>query len=117
MSNINKNANKILKIPPRLEYLIDHPDTIGKKHLIHKLKRILSEWDFIEKNRNCFEQLSNREVEIIILVVNGKSNLEIANSLFLSRRTVEQHRKNINRKLHISGITELNRYAYAFDLI
>ncbi len=117
MHSMNENSNRILEMPPRLEYLIDHLDTQGKQRLIHKFKRILTEWDFIEKNKASFEQLSNREIEIIILVVNGKSNPEIATALFLSRRTIEQHRKNINRKLQISRVTELNKFAYAFDLI
>ncbi|WP_435623181.1 response regulator transcription factor [Flagellimonas sp.] len=104
-------------MPPKLEYLIDNLDTQGKQRLIHKFKRILIEWDFIEKNKASFEQLSNREIEVIILVVNGKSNPEIAKALFLSRRTIEQHRKNINRKLQISRVTELNKFAYAFNLV
>ncbi|MGB0933153.1 MAG: response regulator [Lishizhenia sp.] len=51
--------------------------------------------------------LSQRELEILDLVVNGKTSQEIADLLFISIHTVNTHRKNINRKLNVSGLDEL----------
>jgi DNA-binding CsgD family transcriptional regulator len=55
--------------------------------------------------------LSNREMEVIKLVVNGNSNKQAAESLGLSIRTVESHRAKIMLKLHVHSISELIRIA------
>lgn len=47
--------------------------------------------------------LSTREEEVLALVAQGKSNEEIAATLFLSVRTVERHLSNIYAKLRVSG--------------
>lgn len=55
--------------------------------------------------------LSNREKEILRLIGEGKSSLEISDLLFIGKRTVDTHRKNILRKLNIHGKTDLIRFA------
>jgi DNA-binding CsgD family transcriptional regulator len=47
--------------------------------------------------------LSDRERDVLALVADGRSNQEIAASLYLSVRTVERHLSNIYAKLRISG--------------
>jgi len=63
--------------------------------------------------------LSKREKEILNLVANGKTSHEIADQLFIGKSTVDTHRKNMIRKLGLSGVGELLRYAldkkYDFD--
>ena len=61
--------------------------------------------------------LSPREVEIVRLLGSGKSSKEIANELFISVRTVETHRRTINRKLNINSVAGLVRYAIRHGLI
>ena len=48
-------------------------------------------------------ELSDRERDVLALVAEGRSNQEIAASLYLSVRTVERHLSNIYAKLRISG--------------
>ena len=48
-------------------------------------------------------QLSKREMEVVELVLQGKSNKQIASSLVISVRTVEFHIKNIYAKFHVSS--------------
>ncbi|MFD2573549.1 response regulator [Spirosoma soli] len=55
--------------------------------------------------------LTPREVEIINLIRNSLSNLQIANKLFLSEETVKTHRKNIYYKLGINKLSELIQFA------
>ena len=61
--------------------------------------------------------LSSREREIVQLLAEGKSNKEIASTLFISVRTVETHRATIMRKLELASIVELVRYAVRNKLI
>ena len=83
----------------------------------HKLKRIQQEAEFREANLHKFRQLTHRETEILYLVVNDRNNPQIAEELYISRFTVEQHRKNINRKLGANTYKQLFQYALAFDLV
>jgi DNA-binding NarL/FixJ family response regulator len=55
--------------------------------------------------------LSPREIEIIKLIAEGKSSKEIAEILFLSFRTIQNHRTKIMRKLNLKKNTDLVRYA------
>ncbi|MCW3805115.1 response regulator [Plebeiibacterium marinum] len=52
-------------------------------------------------------QLSNREIEVLQLICKGLSTKEIAESLFLSQKTVEVHRSNILRKSEQKNIAQL----------
>lgn len=53
--------------------------------------------------------LSPREREIGLLVAEGRSSAEIAQALFISRRTVEKHRANLMAKLGVTSATALTR--------
>lgn len=63
------------------------------------------------------EAISEREKEIIVCLVQGMSNKEIANQLFISVNTVITHRRNIVRKLQIHSLAGLTIYAIANNLI
>ena len=63
------------------------------------------------------ETLSPREREIVVCVVKGLSNKEIAEELNLSIYTVITHRKNIARKLHIHSTAGLTIYAIVNKLV
>lgn len=63
------------------------------------------------------ETISDREKEIIICLVQGMSNKEIANHLYISVNTVITHRRNIARKLQIHSVAGLTIYAIANNLI
>jgi PAS domain S-box-containing protein len=60
--------------------------------------------------------LTNREIEIIKLIVKDYSSQEIADKLFISIRTVETHRKNIMVKLHAKSTIGLVHYAIQNNL-
>jgi two-component system response regulator NreC len=55
--------------------------------------------------------LSERELEILRLIVLGHTNTQVAEELFLSVRTVETHRAHIQQKLGLNDRAELVRYA------
>lgn len=61
--------------------------------------------------------LSPREVEVLALVVAGKSNREIADDLVLSRHTVGRHLENIFAKLGVRSRAAATAYAFEHDLL
>ncbi|HLY48450.1 MAG TPA: response regulator transcription factor [Solirubrobacteraceae bacterium] len=61
--------------------------------------------------------LSDREVEVLRMIALGHTNAEIAETLFLSVRTVETHRAHIQQKLRLGSRSELVRYALDHGLI
>ncbi len=69
------------------------------------------------RNAESTESISEREKEIIICLVQGMSNKEIASQLFISVNTVITHRRNISRKLQIHSLAGLTIYAIANGLI
>ena len=62
------------------------------------------------------DRLSNREREILQLVVEGKSSQEIADALFLSIKTVETYRSRLMQKLEIRNLPELVKFAIRHGL-
>lgn len=57
------------------------------------------------------EPLATREREVLKLIAEGKSNREIAELLFISIRTVENHRANIMEKLNLNRTAKIIKYA------
>jgi DNA-binding NarL/FixJ family response regulator len=61
--------------------------------------------------RDFLDQLTPAEVQIIRLVAQYKSSQEIADLLFISEKTVSNHRLNIAKKLNLTGKNALLRFA------
>lgn len=97
-----------------LSFLYPLDDELG---ISAKIKRVISEELFKRSHQKNFDSLTHRELEVLRLLADGVNNPCIAEKLFISRRTVEEHRKNINRKLEIRNLKDILEYAYAFDLI
>jgi len=103
---------------------------IGKQELIAALEKIstggiyfseevLNEMTKASGRKKEAEEmhLTGREIEIIRLIEKEYSNKQIADTLYLSERTVETHRKNIFRKTKTSSVIGLIKYAYELKLI
>jgi len=71
----------------------------------------------ISKGQDAQEALSDREKEVIVSLVQGMSNKEIADHLFISTNTVITHRRNIARKLQIHSPAGLTIYAIVNNLV
>ena len=99
---------------------ITSDNVFSAKHrlsLRKKLAKLRMETSFAKARLEKFESLTNREKQIIALLMLGLNNPQIAERLFISRHTVEQHRKNINRKLEIKSYADLFKFGYAFDML
>lgn len=63
------------------------------------------------------QSLSDREIDVLKLLVTGHSNKEIADKLFISIHTVISHRKNISMKTGIKSVSGLTIYAVVKNLV
>jgi two-component system response regulator NreC len=90
--------------------IFDDLDILSKK--IAGLLNVASEEEVDNQ-----DTLSQREKEIVICVVKGMTNKEIAEKLFLSIHTVITHRRNISKKLQIHSAAGLTIYAIVNKLV
>lgn len=90
----------------------------GEKFFCAKVVDIILEKHVNSKSEYCEpSKLSQRETEVVQLIVQGFTGREIADRLFLSHHTISTHRKNILKKLHINSTSELVLYAIRFGII
>ena len=71
----------------------------------------------IYKKTDKLNTLTTREREVLQLVAEGHSSREIAELLFLSVKTIENHRSNMMKKLNLHNITDLIRFAISKGII
>lgn len=83
------------------------PQVTGKmmKRMTEGTKRILH------------DDLTNRELEILLLMAEGKTNQEIADNLFIALKTVKTHVSNILGKLEVQDRTQAVIYAFKHGLV
>ena len=97
---------------------------VGKKELIQALNCLMAGEKYFSKNlpedfsrwfsNNADDEkitLTRREKEILGLLIKGRTTLQIAQELKLSKFTIDTHRKNIHKKLGIKSNTGLVNYA------
>ncbi|MGE7767560.1 response regulator [Peribacillus sp. NPDC096540] len=83
------------------------PEVKGK--MMEKLRR--------PKITQLHDQLTNREMEILLLMTQGKSNQEIADELYIALKTAKVHVSNILSKLAVQDRTQAVIYAFKHSLV
>jgi two-component system, NarL family, response regulator LiaR len=63
------------------------------------------------------EELTSRELEILLLMTEGKANQEIADELYIALKTVKTHVSNILSKLQVQDRTQAVIYAFKHSLV
>lgn len=109
--------------------------TVVDSHLLHPFNEQINLYDTVDEIRHKLERLGSaeishvgegdeeqqslslREKEIVVCVVKGMTNREIADRLFLSIHTVITHRRNIAQKLQIHSASGLTVYAIVNKLV
>ncbi len=81
------------------------------------LENLVNSLKTIKKDKETHTELSERELEILVLICQGYSNQEIADQLFISKRTVDKHRANILEKSESKNTAQLVVYAIKNKLV
>ncbi|PSL33802.1 response regulator [Dyadobacter jiangsuensis] len=90
----------------------------GEDFLDDKIKNILLQETLTGQRRSIYEiPLTKREKELVTLIAEGHSSQEIADKLYISLRTVETHRLNINQKMGVKNTAGLLKEAIKRGLI
>lgn len=103
ISNGKTYLSEGLKMTPSLNKIKTKEDN-------NRNSKFLDEFQLIET-------LTKREMEILRLIADAKSNVEIGKKLFISDQTVGVHRKNIMRKLSVNSTASLIKFAYENGLV
>lgn len=103
----NTELNELLKAVSAIElgYLYFPKDTL--------LQGLASSENLV----SCENPLTDREIAVVKYLAQGWSNIEIAEKLFLSNKTVSSHKIRIMRKLQLKSTIELADYAKRINLI
>jgi len=73
--------------------------------------------DYLNREETPEDPLTPRELEIVKLIAEGHTSEEIAEMLFISKKTVDRHRANVLGKLGMRNRVELTRYAIRRGLV
>lgn len=93
------------------------PVGVGANQLVELIDKLAQSQQEESTTLADSQALTPREREIVVCVVKGMTNKEIANELFLSTHTVITHRRNISKKLQIHSPSGLTIYAIMNKLV
>jgi FixJ family two-component response regulator len=91
---------------------LDKP--VPEDRLLTAVRSQLARVDFSTRRRP--RALTQMEVQILQMILAGRTSYEIADELHRSKRTVDVHRKNIMRKLQATGLVDLIKRALGLGL-
>ncbi|MEP7237882.1 MAG: response regulator transcription factor [Ferruginibacter sp.] len=89
----------------------------GDRYISRKLQRQMADEVITKKVNNPFDRLSDREFEIMILLLQGKSLTEIGTELSIQVSTVGTHKTRLFDKLNVAKLMELSKVATAYGII
>lgn len=90
---------------------------IGQIHIAPEIAQQLALKSLNNKAENPFDQLSDREMQIMLMITKGIKVPEISDTLCLSPKTVNSYRYRLFEKLSIDGDVELTHMALRYGLI
>jgi two-component system, NarL family, invasion response regulator UvrY len=89
----------------------------GERYLSPEIAQQLAFRHFADKATNPFESLSERELQILLMITSGAKILDIADKLCLSPKTVNSHRYKLYEKLGVATDVELTHLAIRHGLL
>jgi DNA-binding NarL/FixJ family response regulator len=103
------NADELLRAIKRV--------FLGKRYLSGEIAQQLAVHNFEEEGADPFGQLSSREMQIMLMVVNCQKVKEISSNLHLSPKTVNSYRYRIFEKLNVGSDVELALMAVRYGVV
>jgi DNA-binding NarL/FixJ family response regulator len=91
-------------------------DSVAQEQLINVVSTSDDDYDSRAYDQ-LVAQITQRELEILQLISLGLTSQDIANKLFISKNTVETHRKNMLSKLNVNNTAALLKIAYKKGLV
>ncbi|MFH1491224.1 MAG: response regulator transcription factor [Pseudomonadota bacterium] len=92
----------------------------GRRYMTPKIQELMMDDYVLQRQpasgRSPLERLTTREREILQLVVEGRTSAEIAETLFISRKTVETYRSRLTEKLGVKDVPGLVKFAIQHGL-
>ena len=116
ISAINKGADgyEMKDVEPQKLIQTIH-DVLNSKRIIHPEAQSVIET--VSSKPHNTNKLSKREIEVLAEMVKGKTNKEIANTLFVSEKTIKTHVSHIFNKLSVTDRTQAAIYAIENKLV
>ena len=111
---LDSGANGLLlKSADRIELLDAARKVAVGEHYLGKQfsRRMTREYVRLARLKNSRKHITRREREVLSLLVDGLTSIEIAEKLYISPRTVDKHRTNLLKKLDLKNTAGLVRYA------
>ena len=102
-------------VSDKMLVIVNEVNSLGK--VSRKINEVLDETDWMKANFSKFCRLTAREKEILALVAQGMSSIDISIKLQLSVLTVNTHRRNIGDKLDVKLFSGLHRFAVTYGLV
>ena len=107
-----KNTN-IQEVKTAIDIVMDGGNYFSQE----LMQSLLRNYKLVKEHKEPESELSDREIEILLLICSGLSNQQIGDQLFISKRTVEKHRANILCKTNCKNTAGLVMYAIKNQLI
>lgn len=108
VSDERLNTNQLLNLLEHVENICIDKTTVAL--IISSVKSLM------KRDISDTRKLTDREKEVVLLISKGLKNDAIAKYLNLSKSTIETHRKNIRKKLKLTGNDSLFAFALVFSL-
>jgi len=89
----------------------------GQRYLSPEIAQQMALSQFNPADENPFKSLSERELQIMLMITNGEKVNDISEQLNLSPKTVNSYRYRLFAKLGISGDVELTRLAIRYKML
>jgi len=104
-----------------LIFSLKHIET-GKKYVcaelsVNMLQKLINNGALVHEHVTNDLEFSSREIEVLQLIAEGLTNLEMADKLFISKRTVEGHRQSLLDKTESRNTAKLIRFAATNGLL
>jgi two-component system, NarL family, invasion response regulator UvrY len=116
---LQAGASGYISKSAKAQEMIDaiHAVSLGKKYISADIAQRIALSKLEERNRKSIEEVSEREMQVMIMITTGKKVSDIAETLHLSPKTVNSYRYRLFEKLGVNSDVELTHLAIKHGII